>query len=99
MRQGCAPEDLLRQRRVGRALLEIIKTQLAASAGLGLSTVVDFEKKWRQVSQLNCIELIFQTLHVRKLKFSKECKGELGDRLRRHRRAKQSSYTRLDEIA
>ena len=38
------------QCRAGRALLEITQTKLATSAGLGLSTVVDFEKERRQVS-------------------------------------------------
>ena len=38
------------QCRAARALLNITQPQLARLAGLGLSTVVDFEKEWRQVS-------------------------------------------------
>ncbi len=38
------------QCRAARALLEITQSQLADAAGLGLSTVVDFEKERRQVS-------------------------------------------------
>jgi transcriptional regulator with XRE-family HTH domain len=38
------------QCRAGRALLNITQSQLAEAAGLGLSTIVDFEKGRRQVS-------------------------------------------------
>src|SRR5271157_1593013 len=38
------------QCRAGRALLELTQSELAELAGLGLSTVVDFEKGRRQVS-------------------------------------------------
>src|SRR5215475_14080794 len=38
------------QCRAARALLGITQSQLAAAAGLGLSTVVDFEKERRRVS-------------------------------------------------
>jgi transcriptional regulator with XRE-family HTH domain len=38
------------QCRAGRGLLELTQTQLAEAAGLGLSTVVDFERSRRTVS-------------------------------------------------
>jgi transcriptional regulator with XRE-family HTH domain len=38
------------QCRAGRALMELTQTQLAEGAGLGLSTVVDFERSRREVS-------------------------------------------------
>jgi len=38
------------QSRAGRALLDMSQTDLAQKAGLGLSTVVDFEKGRRRVS-------------------------------------------------
>jgi transcriptional regulator with XRE-family HTH domain len=38
------------QCRAGRALLDLTQTQLAQAAGLGLSTVVDFERSRREVS-------------------------------------------------
>lgn len=38
------------QCRAGRALLDMNQPQLAAAAGLGLSTVVDFERSRRAVS-------------------------------------------------
>jgi transcriptional regulator with XRE-family HTH domain len=38
------------QCRAARALLDMNQSELAAAAGLGLSTVVDFEKERRQVS-------------------------------------------------
>jgi DNA-binding XRE family transcriptional regulator len=39
------------QCRAARALLDITQSQLAHAADLGLSTVVDFEKERRQVSE------------------------------------------------
>jgi DNA-binding transcriptional regulator YiaG len=39
------------QCRAARALLDITQSQLARAAGLGLSTVVDFEKERRVVSK------------------------------------------------
>src|SRR5687767_2947529 len=39
------------QCRAARALLKITQGELADAAGLGISTVVDFEKERRQVSQ------------------------------------------------
>jgi len=38
------------QCRAGRALLDWTQTELAGAAGLGLSTVVDYERERRQVS-------------------------------------------------
>jgi transcriptional regulator with XRE-family HTH domain len=38
------------QCRAARALLSITQSELANEAGLGLSTIVDFEKERRQVS-------------------------------------------------
>lgn len=38
------------QCRAARALLDITQPQLATAAGVGLSTVVDFEKQRRQVA-------------------------------------------------
>ena len=77
------------QCRAGRALLEITQTQLAASAGLGLSTVVDFEKGRRQVSS-ESIELIFRALTLAGVEFIDENGGGPGVRLRKRQRAKQS---------
>ncbi|MEG6508606.1 helix-turn-helix domain-containing protein [Methyloligella sp. 2.7D] len=39
------------QARAARALLDWTQTKLAATAGLGLSTIVDFEKSRREVSR------------------------------------------------
>jgi transcriptional regulator with XRE-family HTH domain len=76
------------QCRAGRALLEITQTQLAASAGLGLSTVVDFEKGRRQVSS-ESIELIFRALTLAGVEFIDENGGGPGVRLCKRQRAKQ----------
>jgi DNA-binding transcriptional regulator YiaG len=53
-RSSCQQKMLLKmspaQCRAARALLGITQTELAETAGLGLSTVVDFEKQRRIVS-------------------------------------------------
>jgi predicted transcriptional regulator len=77
------------QCRAGRALLEITQTQLATSAGLGLSTVVDFEKERRQVAP-ESIEAIRRALSRAGVEFIDENGGGPGVRLRQRQRAKQS---------
>ena len=76
------------QCRAGRALLEITQTQLAASAGLGLSTVVDFEKERRPVSS-ESVETIRRALLCAGVEFIDENGGGPGVRLRRRQRVKQ----------
>ena len=76
------------QCRAGRALLEITQTQLAAAAGLGLSTVVDFEKERRQVSP-EAVETIRRALVSAGIEFIGENGGGPGVRLRKRQRAKQ----------
>ena len=75
------------QCRAGRALLEITQTQLAASAGLGLSTVVDFEKERREVSP-ESVEAIRRALVRAGVEFIDENGGGPGLRLRKRQRAK-----------
>jgi predicted transcriptional regulator len=75
------------QCRAGRALLEITQTQLAKSAGLGLSTIVDFEKRRRKVS-VEAIQSIFQTLADAGIEFIDENGGGPGVRLRKRQRSK-----------
>ncbi len=72
------------QCRAGRALLEITQTQLAASAALGLSTVVDYEKERRQVSP-ESVEAIRRALVRAGVKFIDENGGGAGVRLRKPR--------------
>ena len=54
------------QSRAGRALVELTQTQLAEAAGLGLSTVVDFERSRREVSSdaINAIRDALQAAGV-----------------------------------
>jgi predicted transcriptional regulator len=77
------------QCRAARALLEITQTQLAASAGLGLSTVVDFEKGRRQVSP-ESVETIRRALVRADVEFIDENGGGPGVRLRKRQRPKQT---------
>jgi predicted transcriptional regulator len=77
------------QCRAGRALLEITQTQLAAAAGLGLSTVVDYEKKRRQVSA-ESVESMFQALIDAGVDFIDENGGGPGVRLRKRQRPARS---------
>ena len=76
------------QCRAGRALLEITQTQLASSAGLGLSTVVDFEKERRHVSP-ESVEAIRRALVQAGVEFIEENGGGAGARLRKRQRPKQ----------
>jgi predicted transcriptional regulator len=76
------------QCRAGRALLEITQTQLAASAGLGLSTVVDFEKERREVSP-ESVEAIRRALVRAGVEFIDENGGGPGVRLRKLHAAKK----------
>ena len=76
------------QCRAGRALLEITQTQLAASAGLGLSTVVDFEKERRQVAP-ESVEAIRRALVRAGVEFIDENGGGPGVRLRKLHAAKK----------
>jgi len=77
------------QCRAGRALLEITQTQLAASAGLGLSTVVDFEKERRQVAP-ESVEAVRRALVRAGVEFIDENGGGPGVRLRNRQRPKQT---------
>ena len=70
------------QCRAGRALLEITQTELAVLAGLGLSTVVDFEKKRRKVLP-ESVESIRRALIRAGIEFIEENGGGPGVRLRR----------------
>jgi transcriptional regulator with XRE-family HTH domain len=69
------------QCRAGRALLDMTQTQLASLAGLGLSTVVDFERERRQVSA-TAVEVIRQALSRAGVEFIDENGGGPGVRLR-----------------
>jgi predicted transcriptional regulator len=77
------------QCRAGRALLEITQTELAASAGLGLSTVVDYEKKRRQVSA-ESVRSMFQALVDAGIEFIDENGGGPGVRIRKRQRLAKS---------
>jgi transcriptional regulator with XRE-family HTH domain len=73
------------QCRAARGLLEITQSELADAADLGLSTVVDFEKKRRQVS-LGAVEAIQGALERAGIEFIDENGGGEGLRLRKPRR-------------
>ena len=77
------------QCRAGRALLELTQTQLALAAGVGLSTVVDFENNRRQLSN-GAIESIFQALTRAGVEFIQENGGGPGVRLRKRQRQRTS---------
>jgi predicted transcriptional regulator len=70
------------QCRAARALLEITQIELADAAKLGLSTVVDFEKKRRQVSTM-AILAIRDALAGKGIEFIDENGGGPGVRLRK----------------
>ena len=76
------------QCRAGRALLEITQGELAELAGLGLSTVVDFEKERRQVS-VEAIKDIQEALRTAGVAFIDENGGGSGVRLRKRQQTRR----------
>ena len=77
------------QCRAGRSLLDITQTELALAAELGLSTVVDFERERRQVSQ-EAVAAIRNALERAGVEFMDEDGGGAGVRLRKG--SKQKSH-------
>ena len=75
------------QCRAARALLDITQPDLAKLAGLGLSTIVDFEKERRQVS-MDAVEVIKQALRRAGVEFIDENGGGPGVRLRKRQSRK-----------
>jgi transcriptional regulator with XRE-family HTH domain len=78
------------QCRAARALLEMNQSQLARAAGLGLSTIVDFEKERRQIS-LEAFDAIRIALEKAGIEFIVENEGGEGLRLRKPRRLKRKT--------
>jgi transcriptional regulator with XRE-family HTH domain len=73
--------------RAGRALLDITQGQLAELANLGLSTVVDFEKERRRVSE-EAMMAIQNALHHAGVELIDENGGGPGVRLRKRQKKK-----------
>jgi transcriptional regulator with XRE-family HTH domain len=73
------------QCRAARALLDITQSQLAHAARLGLSTVVDFEKERRSVSE-QAVKAIQTALQRAGIEFTDGDGGGEGLRLRKRRR-------------
>jgi transcriptional regulator with XRE-family HTH domain len=69
------------QCRAGRALLDLTQPDLASRAGLGLSTIVDFERSRRPVSGA-AIRAICAALESAGVEFIDENGGGAGVRLR-----------------
>lgn len=79
------------QCRAARALLDLTQSALAEAAGLGLSTVVDFERQRRVVSD-EALQAICSALEAAGVQFIDENGGGLGVRIRKKaqpRRGKQ----------
>jgi predicted transcriptional regulator len=72
------------QCRGARALLDMNQTQLASSAVLGLSTIVDFERGRRQVSD-EAVVAIRKALEAKGVEFIDENGGGPGVRLKKIR--------------
>jgi transcriptional regulator with XRE-family HTH domain len=70
------------QCRGARALLDMTQPQLAQAAGLGLSTIVDFERKRRPVS-MGAIDAMRTALEAAGIEFIDENGGGPGVRLKR----------------
>ena len=70
------------QCRAARALLNMTQPDLAEAAGVGLSTVVDFERERRSVSR-DLTDALRRALHSAGVDFINENGGGAGVRLRR----------------
>jgi len=77
------------QCRSARALLEMTQPELADESGLGLSTIVDFEKRRRQVSD-DAIKAMRHALERAGVDFIEENGGGPGVRLRKLHRPRAS---------
>ena len=77
------------QCRAARALLDMTQTQLAEAAFVGLSTVVDFEKDRREVSEA-AVAKMRRALETAGIEFLPENEGGEGLRVRRPRTRKKS---------
>jgi transcriptional regulator with XRE-family HTH domain len=69
-------------------VLDMTQPQLASAAGLGLSTVVDFERSRRPVST-EAIQAMRKALERAGIEFIDENGGGPGVRMRKHQRAKK----------
>ena len=76
------------QGRAARALLDMTQPDLASKAGLGLSTIVDFERARRNVSA-EAIQAIRLALETAGIEFIDENGGGPGVRLLKHPRFKK----------
>jgi transcriptional regulator with XRE-family HTH domain len=70
------------QCRAGRGLIELTQSQLAEEAGLGLSTVVDFERSRRRISSA-AIDALKKALEKLGVEFIDENGGGAGVRLKK----------------
>ncbi len=69
------------QSRAARGLLSMTQTALAEASGLGQSTVIDFEKERRVVSE-RAVSAIREALEAAGVQFIEENGGGAGVRLR-----------------
>ena len=76
------------QCRGARALLDMTQPELASASGLGLSTVVDFEKSRRPVSS-GAVRAMRKALERAGIEFIDENGGGSGVRLRKRQRLKK----------
>ena len=76
------------QCRGARGLLGLTQPALASAAGLGLSTIVDFERSRRPVSK-DAVKTIREALERAGVDFIDENGGGPGVRLRNRQKAKQ----------
>jgi transcriptional regulator with XRE-family HTH domain len=75
------------QSRAARALLDMTQPQLADTAKLGLSTIVDFERGRRQVSEA-AIDAMHTALERAGIEFIDENGGGPGVRLKKSAKSK-----------
>jgi len=85
------------QSRAARGLISLTQTELAKAAGLGQSTVIDFEKERRVVSD-QAISAMVAALEAAGVEFISENGGGAGVRLRRKGGQTFSEYLAIAEV-
>lgn len=85
------------QCKAARALIDLKQPDLAEAAGLGLSTVVDFERERRQVSE-EAVDALVKALRNAGVEFIPENGGGAGVRLKKVLRSPEEIAAKIEKL-